>query len=98
LKDCGGGNAIDIIVADDADAGLGDDGFRQTLRALLHILQGGGLRHKTSNRWIEKGFGFVQPDAARRHDAAENFRQFVALRYCLRQAFILQARGPAPAA
>ena len=25
-------------------------------------------------------------------------RQFVTLGYCLRQAFILQARGPAPAA
>ena len=39
LEDCGGGNAIDIIVADDADAGLGDDGFGQTCRALLHVLQ-----------------------------------------------------------
>ena len=75
-----------------------DDRFGQTLRALLHVLQRGGLRHEAAERWIEEGFGLVEPDAARRQDTAENFRQFVALGNRLGQAFILQARRPAPAA
>ena len=98
MKDRRGGNAIDIVVADDADAGLGGDGFGKTYCPLLHVFQGGGLRHEASDCWVQKSFGFIKADTARSHDAAQNFRQFVALSDGLGEAFVLQARRPAPSA
>ena len=98
LEDCSGGNAIDIIVTDDPDAGLSDDCLGKSRRPLLHILQGRRLRHEAADRWIEEGFSIFKSHTARRHDAAENFRQFISFGNGLGQALILQARDPAPAA
>ena len=55
-------------------------GIGEARGALLHVAEGGGLRHQAADGWIEKGFRLVELDAARRQHAAENFRQFVALR------------------
>jgi hypothetical protein len=56
------------------------------------------LRHEASDRGIQKSFSFIKANTTRGHDAAENLGQFMALGYRLGQAFVLQARRPAPAA
>ena len=67
---------------------LSDNGFRKALRSLLHILQRGGLRHETSNGWIEERFRLIKTHATRRHDPAQNFWQFMALGDSLCQTLI----------
>ena len=98
LEDGGGRNAIHIIIRDDANGRFRHDGFGQICSALFHVLQCRGLRHQGSDCRVQESFRLIKCHTAGRHDAAENFRQFVALGNGFRKTLILQPCNPAPAA
>ncbi len=93
----GGTDAVDIIVADDADPLAPDDGVSKTACPLLHVEESRWLRHQGSKRRVEIGFDLLEGNTAGGQDAAENIGKIMALADRLGQPRILEARLPAAA-
>ena len=90
--------AVDIVVADDADALRLHDRIGEPAGAAVDVAQRQHLRHR-----LAQGGVHVQPDAFQAHraagqDAAQDFRQIVAFGDRQRLAVVRQAGMPGAAA
>ena len=73
------GGAIDVIVAENRDALACGDGARQPLRRLVHIGQRRWIGAQRADRRIEHIRHLVERNVARGQQAADDFREIVAL-------------------
>ncbi len=95
LQHGGRRHAVHVIVADHADLLGPHHGLGKARGPLLHVAEGGRLRHESAQRRVEEALGLFEPHAARRQHAAKDVGQVVALRDRLGQPRVRQPRLPA---